>query len=257
MNNEQCYLDRMRVGMYDKCWFLANIDTDVDTIIDFGCADGSLFRFLETMYPDRFIYVGIENEQHFLDKCPHIPGRTSYFRSIYEVKNNIDWTKAILVMNSVCHEIYSYVDKTEVQCIIAYAGSKNIRHIAIRDMFFRTKYGIDANKWLEMDNAFAEKYPKQYADNKNVCGRGEGWRDWRELSLKYTYTENWDREVKEQYLHPMLLIDVEAGISCSNERYDMATQYFCIPQQIKRIERDLGVEWPKGTTTHVKIWISR
>lgn len=250
MNNEQCYLERMRVGMYDKCWFLANIDTDVDTIIDFGCADGSLFRFIEAMYPGRFTYVGIENEQHFLDQCPQTPGRTSYFKNLYQVKDNIDWDKAVLVMNSVCHEIYSYVSPYEVSNILDYAIEYGIRHIAIRDMYFRTAYGIPADKWIAIDTALKEKYAKQYEDNK-ACGR-----DWRELVLKYTYTENWNRESKEQYLHNSFLMDIQNSVVL-NKNYDMNVQYFAIPQQIKRIEKDLGVKWPKDTTTHVKVWISR
>lgn len=250
MNNEQCYLDRMRVGMYDKCWFLANIDVDVTTIIDFGCADGSLFHFIEAMYPDRFTYVGIENEKHFLEKCPQIPGRTSHFENIYEVKDNIDWDKTILVMNSVCHEIYSYVSEFETKYILQYAIEHDIRHIAIRDMFFKARNGIHANDWIAIDEAFQKKYPMQYFTNIALC------RDWRELAMKYTYTENWEREVREKYFHPTLLLDAKTAISIDG-RYEMDTQYFCIPQQIKRIERDLEVEWPEATTTHVKVWISR
>lgn len=249
MNNEQCYLERMRVGMYDKCWFLANIDTDVDTIIDFGCADGSLFRFIEAMYPGRFTYVGIENEQHFLDQCPQIPGRTSYFKNLYQVKDNIDWDKAVLVMNSVCHEIYSYVNSYETKHILEYAIEHDVRHIAIRDMYFRSR-GIFSMDWVAIDEAFQKKYPEQYNDNARL------WRDWRELAMKYTYTENWDREVREKYFHPTLLMDLQA-VTEIDTRYEMNTQYFCIPQQIKRIERDLGVAWPEGVTTHVKVWISR
>lgn len=250
MNNEQCYLDRMRIGMYDKCWFLANIDIDVTTIIDFGCADGSLFNFLEAMYPGRFTYVGIDNNQEFLDKCPRIPGRTIYFQSIYQVDNEVNWDKAILVMNSVCHEIYSYVDTCETKHILQYAIEHNVRHIAIRDMCFRAKKGITATEWIAIDDAFAERYPEQYAANIALN------RDWRELAMKYTYTENWDREVQEQYFHPTLLLDVKA-VASIDPRYEMNTQYFYIPQQIKRIERDIGIEWPELTTTHVKIWISR
>lgn len=249
MNNEQCYLDRMRVGMYDKCWFLANIDTDVTTIIDFGCADGSLFRFIEAMYLDRFSYVGIENEKRFLDKCPQIPGRTSYLENIYEVKD-IDWDRAILIMNSVCHEIYSYVGPFEVTNILDYALDSHIRHVAIRDMLLSSSIPVDSIAWNRIKKAFQNKYPEQYND---VLASGT---DWREIAMKYTYTENWDREVKERYFHSSFFLDVY-GVQGEHRDYNVTTQYFCIPQQIKRIERDLEVKWPRNTTTHVKFWISR
>ena len=40
--NKDVYLKRMRVGMYDKCWWVDKLYPEVDTVIDFGCADGSL-----------------------------------------------------------------------------------------------------------------------------------------------------------------------------------------------------------------------
>lgn len=246
MKDEQGYLDRMQVGMYDKCWWLANIDSDVDTIIDFGCADGSLFRFVESMYPGRFNYVGIDNEPHFLERCPSISGRTSYFKYFFEIEG-VDWDKSILVMNSVCHEIYSYVSKFEVGNILTDAQMKGIRHIAIRDMYFHSKQGVSIEDWLKIDDALIEKYPTQYFDN-NMFGR-----DWRELIMKYTYTDNWEREKMEAYFHPTFLFDVDASL---RDNYTKEVQYFRIPQQIKRIERDLGLTLPEFTT-HVKIWITK
>ena len=42
--NMNVYNDGMRKSMLDKIWFLDKIDGSIDTIYDYGCADGSLLK---------------------------------------------------------------------------------------------------------------------------------------------------------------------------------------------------------------------
>lgn len=51
ISDKDVYLKRMRVGMYDKCWWVDKLYPEVDTVIDFGCADGSLWEAIKTFCP--------------------------------------------------------------------------------------------------------------------------------------------------------------------------------------------------------------
>lgn len=247
MNDTQGYLTLMRKGLKDKTWWLEYLNPQVTTIIDFGCASGDLFRYINHLFPKRFRYVGIDNNIEFLSQCPHIPLQTWYFHSLQEVWG-IEWGKAILIFNSVCHEIYSYDGVSTLYNIFDYAQQMGVRQIAIRDMYLKTESTITSPEWQRLDKAFQMKYPKQYVENQELN------RDVCELAMKYTYLTNWDRELTEKYFHP-LVKDI-TSVMQSVYRIDKI-KYFSIPQQIQRIERDCGEKWLPNTTTHVKILINR
>ena len=49
--NMNVYNDGMRKSMLDKIWFLDKIDGGIDTIYDYGCADGSLLKIVGEICP--------------------------------------------------------------------------------------------------------------------------------------------------------------------------------------------------------------
>lgn len=49
--NLKVYNDNMRKSLLDKAYFLSFVDSD--TFIDFGCADGSLLKYIHEMFPDK------------------------------------------------------------------------------------------------------------------------------------------------------------------------------------------------------------
>ncbi len=263
--NNEVYLQKMSIGLYDKSWWCDKIAPDVDTIVDFGCATGDLFRFVERMFPGRFKFIGIETNEEFLAGA--YPNAI-YYKDIYEVE--CDWSHTVLVMNSVIHEIYSYCGNNAFKEILAYVFDKDVRHIAIRDMnlsYLEESY--DFINWADDVWRIAnEKYEKQWKEHlasynvdepKNVI-------EWAiEFVLKYRYTENWEREVNERYLHQEMIGDIGYAMSKYNfrrENDDGSFYYFdyelpfYIPQQVDRIAADFG-SFPDGLNTHVKLLISR
>ena len=48
------YNSAMAKGLFDKIWWIDKLPTNIDTIIDFGCADGALFAFVHKLFPNRF-----------------------------------------------------------------------------------------------------------------------------------------------------------------------------------------------------------
>ena len=60
IENYQVYNDRMRRSMWDKAFFMDKVP-GAEIIIDYGCADGSLVRFLSALFPSvRFIGFDID-----------------------------------------------------------------------------------------------------------------------------------------------------------------------------------------------------
>ena len=59
------YVSGMRKSMDDKLWFLDFIGTDVTSVYDYGCADGTLLRRVQDERPDVCLY-GYDNNCEML-----------------------------------------------------------------------------------------------------------------------------------------------------------------------------------------------
>ena len=64
--NMNVYNDGMRKSMLDKIWFLDKIDGDIDTVYDYGCADGSLLRMVSEICPNMKL-DGYDISQEMID----------------------------------------------------------------------------------------------------------------------------------------------------------------------------------------------
>ena len=64
--NMNVYNDGMRKSMLDKIWFLDKIDGGIDTIYDYGCADGSLLKIVGEICPSMKL-IGYDISQEMID----------------------------------------------------------------------------------------------------------------------------------------------------------------------------------------------
>lgn len=265
--NNGIYLERMKAGLYDKTWWVDKIDPSITTIIDYGCATGDLFRFIEDMFPGKFTFIGIETNEEFLANA--YP-EADYYKSIYDINWGFDWEHTVLVMNSVIHEIYSYLSDNAFQEILNYVFDKGVAHIAIREMdlsYAKDDDGDIVNWATDVSVVASNKYEKQWAEHLFTYSANEKNHIEQavEFVLKYKYRENWVREVNERYLHSEMIGDIGHALSrynFHNENSNGKFYYFdyelpfSIPQQIDRIAADFGY-FPDGLKTHVKLLISR
>lgn len=254
ISNNDVYLERMRAGLYDKCFWIDKIDPDITTIIDFGCACGDLFRFIDEIRPNKFKFIGIENNKTFMANAY---SRATYYSDIKDV--SCDWEHSVFVMNSVIHEIYSYCGKDTFKEILSFVFSKKIRHLAIRDMYYDNWADKETQlKWdIEVSRIACSKYPKEWADHLRTFNVQETIASLitTEFVLKYQYKENWDRECAERYFHPEMLLDLEMVALCKSYAYSYK-EHFRIPQQAAQIAKDF-TPMPTDLTTHVKLLLSR
>lgn len=268
IDNIDIYLKRMAATLADKCWWVEKIPPEIDAVVDYGCAQGDLALYLEKTVPGRFKYIGIDNSPVMLALVEQNRERlfgkmeTAFYPTIAGIADRCDTSRAVLVLNSVTHEIFSYLSKTEQNALLSEMFSAGFRAITIRDMNMpeldrqpfdvsgalnALEVGASAAMWREYN---------AYLDGKEAR-RSACWQDTAlrvaEFLLKYKYTDNWERERKETYFWDWLRMTEpfwrEAGYGVA---YDLK---FHIPFLRHQIHDDFGIDFP--VDTHRKILLCR
>lgn len=253
ISNYEVYTKRMRVGIYDKCWWIDKIYPEVDTVIDFGCADGSLSEAIKILCPQITKYYGIESNKEFYDTLDK--KGIEYCSSFDILPNDIEWDKTIIVMNSVVHEICYYQSIKDFMALLGKFKRTGIRHIAIRDMCWNGEE-YDYLDDFFLNDIIKSKYYEQFKD----FFRHSDYESSFDLTcqveffLKYTYKENWERECSEQYM--WYWSDYVKKVIEDNMRIEVDQPFRIIPQ-IRQIEKDFGIKFPEGLNTHRKMLLTK
>ena len=203
INDNEWYIFKMEKSFEDKAWFTSIMPKDVDTIIDFWCANWAFISYLQKDFPN-YNYIWIDNNYSFFHEA-----QDKWFQifwtitDLVENKNigNIQYksnSTLLLLLNSVLHEVYSYTDplkfRDEVQLL-------NPKYIAIRDMcawwetdtekmFNIIQKDIKGNAIKEKNYSEFVKYRWSIKDRNTLI----------HYLLKKDYRDNRNREVAENYL---------------------------------------------------------
>lgn len=247
----------MSKTLYDKCWFIDKISENIDTIVDFGCAGGDLAVMISRICPEcNFKYIGIDSNDDLLyynnrDKFKSL--NVSFHKSIDESVKNIDTSKSVLVLNSVLHEIFSYLSEAEQFKLLKKFFNSGFKYIAIRDMHMPTDKALLSIPPDIIGVIRNSKYAEQWNEFNTVCDRRDyEFEDIRvrvyEFFLKYFYVENWERECKEQYLWNIIAEFAIKGCSLFFKNYDIIYENsFHIPYVADKIYKDFGIKWQYNT----------
>lgn len=281
MNDIIGYNERMRATMEDKMWFVSHLPEHIDTIIDFGCADGSLMRALDEKYPGRFkFYFGIDESEEMINLALRHPDNKKV-KMQYNIIANVNALKlyghfkpkhSVLILNSVIHEMFNYKNDAKEEDVNFYGSYSHCKYfdtimkdieamgvpcIAIRDMYAKLECYYDAialirkleqckvkEQFDEYHSYFSKNYHEMfpgfmYVGNYVVF----------DFLMKWFYTDNWDREMKEFYFWnwlPQLLMDHTYPIK--------HVEYFNIPYVVDKA-KELGVDmyW----NTHAKLLLMK
>jgi ribosomal protein L11 methylase PrmA len=247
INNINVYLERMEKGMVDKLWWVDKIHPK--KIVDFGCADGTMLKHLTEMGLDvELIGVDIDNEMCRRAK-ENVP--SARIMSLVEFMDSTeDFSDALLVLSSVIHEIYSYELEPEDEIQALY--NKGFKYIAIRDMFLSETEVQDTVS--NHDYTYVINYSKenQLRDFENFWGHINTVRNLSHFLLKYTYEENWHRELRENYLP----IDLEPFIKNIPSIYRVEyVEHYCNPYIQRRVWNDFFIKF--NYKTHAKLLLVR
>ena len=239
--NYNVYLAGMEKSKSDKLFFLDYIDINsYDVIIDFGCGQGEIIRVCAEA-TNKPVCYGIDKDGFMR----HVAGvNCSHVRCIFEeslenlpIKDDKD---ILLIFSSVLHEVEGYWETLE-KFILSHSGHITV---VIRDMYFdnlkNEKIGnhehamIIKNSNLRMLGEFVEKYGLTTK------------KDMYHYLLKYSYIDNWDLELQENYFS----FDWDRLTSKGKAIMDLK---YTLPFKKERVKYDFGVDL--DLPTHRKLII--
>jgi len=198
------YLLRMQKTVYDKLFFVDKIFEPIDYIVDFGCANGELIKNLQPLLPN-INFVGYDLSEEMINAaCENVPGvKFSSSWDNIKIKNS----RALLNISSTIHEVYSYSTDNQIHEFWDRVFNSDFKYVAIRDMCVSKSDDTlveEGDMRLLRSN---KDYYTQLLSFEKEWGTIEKYREFIHFLLKYTYLQNWDREVVENYL-PIYLEDL-------------------------------------------------
>lgn len=243
------YTSCMKKSMLDKLWFTDKIE-EPECIVDYGCADASLLKEISNYFHNTS-FVGIDISDEMLQIADSNFSEAVYCKpSEYSEVNNKNNT--VLNISSVIHEVYSYCSNNEINEFWDFVFNSGFSYIAIRDMMisnvsFRTSDIYDKAKVLQTASQH------QLYDFTSIWGDIGYLPNLIHWLLKYKYTANWEREVKENYL-PLTIEQMIKLIP--KDMYEIHyLEHYTLPYLKKTVKEDYDIELKEYT--HAKILLKK
>ena len=247
-NKEQKYFELLSKGFLDKVWFLGKLEPCIDTLVDFGCGDGSLSVIIDRVFPGKYRYIGIDNNPDVLSEA-QAQGLEVY-SSLSELPE-IDYGRSAIILNSVLHEVFSFSAFGEAYALLEEMESKKFRHVAIRDMCLNRKDKLPNYTKEIMDSSYAdafrsflEKTPTEIypdiADYKVLA---------LEFMLKYLYADESAKSKVYLWRWHAHIPDIFSGYV---KEFDSTCR---VPWTIRQIRKDFGIDLQFDT--HRKMLLTR
>lgn len=252
INDYNVYSFGMKKSIKDKLFFEGLVE-HVDTIIDFGCADGQILKQLHRDFPE-WKLIGIDADQTMLELAKYNCNNAEYICAkgipVDKLKNNS--SNALLNLSSVVHEVYSYSCPNEVSSFWENVFACGCKYIAIRDLMLsiesdresdiNDRVGVLTNTHLDALHEFT-----------SLWGSIKSQKNLLHFLMKYRYRENWHREVRENYF-PITVEQLLSMIPTDKYRVVYFSHYI-LPFNRNKILEDFGIELKDNT--HVKVLLER
>lgn len=251
ISNLQVYQEGMKKSLLDKLFFLDKIESN--SIVDFGCANGELIKFMNMLFPE-YTYIGYDISEEMINSAKtniELTGNIYLTSDWNEVKSLLKGSVTIL-LSSVIHEIYSYsnlIENNKFWNEIVFGGLFD--YVVIRDMM--PKRSINRKSEINDIKKVRQKADKYHLlDFENNWGSIEENKNLIHFLFKYRYVENWSREVLENYF-PLY---TEKFLELIPDNYTIDYyEEFVLPFTKRKIESDFGIILKD--TTHVKFIIRK
>lgn len=248
------YTDGMKKGLLDKSYFLDKIDAQV--IVDFGCADGTLLKFIRDTFPDEYHLIGYDIDSTMIKLAEKNGKGIIFTTSLDMVKDYLNAfrgkdLKTAVVLNSVIHEVYSYSNEKQVEEFWKFIFGGDFDYICIRDMM--PNRGIERPADItDVSKVRAQADQNHLRQFEEIWGSITNNKQLIHFLLKYRYEKNWNREVHENYLP--ITTQQFLGLIPRNYCVDYYTEYL-LPFIKTTVYNDFLVNIKD--TTHVKIIIRK
>ena len=248
INDYNVYNLGMKKSIRDKLFWEGLIDDHVIGMCDFGCADGQLLKVVHSDFPEWELY-GVDNDPKMAELAKENNPDVVICSRLRDVRSCVGLN--ILNISSVIHEIYSYCSDEEIDEFWHDVFSKEFRYIAIRDfMPSHNMNGVtDINDYHRL---LSTASPQQISDFESVWGSLRDRKNMIHFLMKYRYTVNWSREVRENYF-PITIEDLFAKIP---DKYEIVYfNHFILPFTREKIREDFNIELKENT--HIKLLLKR
>lgn len=179
--NMNVYNDGMRKSMLDKIWFLDKIDGGIDTIYDYGCADGSLLKIVGEICPSMKL-IGYDISQEMIDIAKQNVPNADYLST--NPKSGLHNT--ILNASSVFHEIHAY--SSDIEWDYGNIFNSGATYIAIRDMFY-SKRSCHPTNSIQLAKVLQHENPNKVSEFEAYNGLLVNNKDFLHYLLTYRYVE--------------------------------------------------------------------
>ncbi len=178
----------MEKSLDEKLFFLKKLRlSDYSRIIDFGCGKGDILKACIPYVSSRVTLIGIDHDETMRNVAKlNVPSATFYS----ELKPEMIKRKTLIIFSSVLHEVEDYWNK--LKRILANSGAT----IVIRDM----RFSGHNTRITKQNLAKLIKYanPKYLSEFTAKYGLFTD-KDMYHFLLKYSYVDNWELELKENY----------------------------------------------------------
>ena len=244
------YTDSMSKSIWDKAFFMDKIE-GADTVIDFGCADGSMIRMLSTLFP-KIDFIGYDSDPEMitLARDKNRATNTEFFGKdeidqITRTFSGNDGAHICLNFSSVLHEVFSFTEQGGIDDIRFLVSALKPKFITVRDMFYNNEeHHIMTDlyrrifSWIE-DNPYAKNFREVYMDEDSDWN----WRSLTHFLMKYQWVNNgWEEEMKEDY-YSWDLHDLRKAVGSG---YSMIYEnHYQLPHLLERWNREYGIFLPK------------
>lgn len=205
--NPKQYLERMSKPLQEKLKIAKFIPSGVKNVLDVGCADGTVTLALADMFP-AVTFVGIDLDQQFIEQAQQKVGtrKNVSFEKIYLRERLLRPERFdVVLFCSVLHEFYSYGEgiSTVVKALSDSHEMLNKKGtLIIRDMILYD-YATRSELWVtEMKRKIISKegVSHLFNDFEKIFGGMVSIKQLNHFLLKYMYSDNWERESKENYV---------------------------------------------------------
>lgn len=247
LNDIEVYVSRMQKSFMDKMFFIDKIFEPIEYIVDFGCANGILIRAMKYLFPE-YSYIGYDISDEMIAKAKTLVPEVEFYTKWADIP--IPYENALLNVSSTLHEVYSYGTEADINEFWDRVFGSGFKYIAIRDMMISDK--ISKKSDVEDVERIKSLFPDKLCEYESIWG-SVGYRfNLIHYLLKYRYTENWDREVRENYLP----VTVEQLLEMISEDYEIVySEHYVLPYIKQQIKKDCGIEL--NDATHFKILLKR
>ncbi|MBQ8149736.1 MAG: hypothetical protein IJ041_04400 [Clostridia bacterium] len=258
IENYSVYNDRMRRSMWDKAFFMDKVP-GTELIVDYGCADGSLIRFLHSLFPT-MCFIGFDIDPAMVEAANRQRSENTWFFSDPEEmlaaidRLGIERRRIAVNFSSVLHEIFHYnCDRDMITRLI---GRIHPRYLVVRDMMYHSADDKAPTPPAAEEAVRRALPPEQIRDFEAAWGSIGIRRNLVHLMLKYKYQENWARECEENYFSYTLddllrLLDPEGVFQ------PILLSRYILPWCRYDARNNLGIDPGDELTTHFSLILSR